>query len=225
MSGRYPQRVRIVSVNVGRPAVLEHDGRSVRSGIVKRPVEGRVMVRRLNLDGDGQADLTVHGGADKAVYLYPAEHYPHWEAHLGRELSPYGHFGENLTSEGVDEAAVEIGDVVRAGDALLEVSHPRVPCVKLAMRMRDPAFGKPFLASGRTGFYLRVLEEGEVGAGDALELVSPGANGFSVARIAGMLTEATPDDLEEAAALPALAAGWRDGFAERARTHRRRASA
>lgn len=222
MAGRYPQRVRIVSVNVGRPATLEFDGRSVRSAIVKRPVAGRVMVRRTNLDGDAQADLRVHGGADKAVYVYPAQHYAHWAGELGRELSPLGYFGENLTVEGVDEAEVRIGDVVRAGEALLEVSHPRVPCAKLAMRMRDHAFGKPFLASGRVGYYLRVLEEGEVGAGDALELVSPGEGGFSVRRIAWMLNDATVDDLDEAAALPALALGWRQRFAERAVAMRRR---
>jgi MOSC domain-containing protein YiiM len=222
MDGRYPHAVRIVSVNVGRPAALEFDGRSVVSAIVKRPVGGPVMVRATNLDGDAQANLEVHGGPDKAVYVYPLQHYAHWEAHLGRELSPFGYFGENLTVEGVDEADVRIGDVVRAGGALLEVSHPRVPCAKLAMRMRDHAFGKPFLASGRVGFYLRVLEEGEVGAGDAYELVSPGEGGFSVRRIAWMLTEATVEDLEEAAALPALAANWRAGFTERAGALRRR---
>jgi MOSC domain-containing protein YiiM len=222
MDGRYPQPVRIVSVNVGRPATLEFDGRSVRSAIVKRPVAGRVMVRRTNLDGDGQADRRVHGGPDKAVYLYSAEHYAHWEAALGRELSPFGYFGENLTVEGADEAETRIGDRLRAGEALLEVSHPRVPCAKLAMRMEDHAFGKPFLASGRVGFYLRVLEEGEVGAGDDLELVAPGEGGFSVRRIAWMLNAATPEELDEAAALPALALGWRQRFAERAIAMRRR---
>jgi MOSC domain-containing protein YiiM len=222
MTGRYPQPVRIVSVNVGLPAPLEFDGRSVTSGIVKEPVEGRVMVRRTNLDGDAQADLRVHGGADKAVYLYPAQHYAHWAGHLGRELSRCGYFGENLTVEGADEAEARIGDVVRAGRALLEVSQPRVPCFKLAMRVRDHAFGKPFLASGRVGYYLRVLEEGELAAGDAIELVSPGEGGFSVRRVAWMLVEATPDDLDAAAALPALSLGWRQSFAERAIAMRRR---
>jgi MOSC domain-containing protein YiiM len=222
MAGRYPQPVRIVSVNVGQPATLEFDGRSVTSAIVKAPVAGRVMVRRTNLDGDGQADLRVHGGADKAVYLYPAQHYAHWAGELGRDLSPFGYFGENLTVEGADEADARIGDVVRAGGALLEVSHPRVPCAKLAMRMRDHDFGEPFLASGRVGYYLRVLEEGEVEAGDQVELVSPGAGGVSVRRIAWMLNEATPEELDEAAALPALALGWRQRFAERAIAMRRR---
>ena len=222
MAGRYPQPVRIVSVNVGRPATLEFDGRSVTSAIVKAPVDGRVMVRRTNLDGDAQADLRVHGGADKAVYLYPAQHYAHWAGELGRELSPFGYFGENLTVEGADEAEARIGDVVRAGDALLEVSHPRVPCFKLAMRMRDHAFGKPFLASGRVGYYLRVLEEGGLASGDAIELISRGEGGFSVRRIAWMLSKATAEELDEAAALPALALGWRQGFAERAVAMRRR---
>ena len=223
MAGRYPQPVRIVSVNVGRAATLEFDGRSVTSGIVKAPVDGPVMVRRINLDGDAQADLRVHGGADKAVYLYPAQHYAHWAGHLGRELSPFGYFGENLTVEGADEAETRIGDVVRAGDALLEVSQPRVPCFKLAMRLRDHAIGKPFLASGRVGYYLRVLEEGALEAGDEIELVSPGEGGFSVRRIARMLNGATAEELDEAAALPALPLGWRQRFAERAIAMRRRA--
>jgi MOSC domain-containing protein YiiM len=217
--------VRIVSVNVGLPRPLEFDGRATTSAIVKEPVEGRVMVRRTNLDGDGQADPRVHGGPDKAVYAYPVQHYEHWRAHTGRELSPFGYFGENLTVEGVDEAEVMIGDVVRAGGALLEVSHPRVPCFKLAMRMRDHAFGKPFLASGRVGFYLRVLEEGELAAGDGLELVRRGEGGFSVRRIAWMRSAASVEELDEAAALPALALGWRQSFAERAIAMRRRPAA
>jgi MOSC domain-containing protein YiiM len=217
--------VRIVSVNVGLPRPLEFDGRATMSAIVKEPVDGRVMVRRTNLDGDGQADLRVHGGPDKAVYVYPVQHYEHWRAHTGRDLSPLGYFGENLTVEGADEAEVMIGDVVRAGGALLEVSHPRVPCAKLAMRMRDHAFGKPFLASGRVGYYLRVLEEGELGAGDAIELVRRGEGGFSVRRIAWMLNEASVDELDEAATLSALALGWRQSFAERAIAMRRRPAA
>jgi MOSC domain-containing protein YiiM len=216
--------VRIVSVNVGRPRALEFDGRTATSAIVKEPVDGRVMVRRLNLHGDGQADLRVHGGPDKAVYAYPVQHYAHWRAAVGRELSPYGYFGENLTVEGTDEAEVQIGDVLRAGEAVLEVSHPRVPCFKLAMRMRDHAFGKPFLASGRVGFYLRVREEGELAAGDPIELVSRGEGGFSVRRIAWMLNEAHPDELDAAAALPALALGWRESFANRAIAMRRRSA-
>lgn len=218
--------MRILSVNVGRPRELEYAGRSVTSAIVKEPVAGRVMVRRTNLDGDGQADLRVHGGPDKAVYIYPAQHYAHWARELGRDdLSPPGYFGENLTVEGVDEADVQIGDVLRAGEALLEVSHPRVPCFKLAMRMRDHAFGKPFLASGRVGFYLRVLEEGELQAGDSIEAVRAGEGGFSVRRIAWMLHRATADELDRAAALPALALKWREDFAHRAIALRRRASA
>jgi MOSC domain-containing protein YiiM len=215
--------VRILSVNVGRPRTLEFDGRSVSSAIVKEPVAGRVIARRTNLDGDGQADLRVHGGPDKAVYAYPAQHYAHWEGELGRRLSPLGHFGENLTVEGMDEAEVGIGDVYRAGAALLEVSQPRVPCFKLAMRMHDHAFAKPFLASGRVGFYLRVLEEGALAAGDPIELVRAGEGGVSVRRIAWMLNRATADELEEAAALPALSLGWRESFANRAIAARRRA--
>ncbi len=218
--------MRIVSVNAGLPSELSFDGRTVLSGIVKEPVAGRVAVRRTNLDGDRQADLRVHGGPDKAVYAYPAQHYDHWESALGRDdLAPLGYFGENLTVEGTDEAEVHIGDVVRAGDALLEVSQPRVPCFKLAMRMGDHAFGKPFLASGRVGFYLRVLEEGELEAGDDISLVRTGEGEVSVRRIAWMLNQATADDLDAAAALPALALGWRESFAHRAIAQRRRARA
>ena len=213
---------RVVSVNEGTPRVTEWHGRLVESGIWKEPVDGRVAVRGVNVDGDGQADLRVHGGPDKAVYAYPVQHYCHWAGELGRDLSPFGYFGENLTVEGLDEAGVLIGDVLRAGGALLEVSHPRVPCGKLAMRMQDHAFGKPFLASGRVGFYMRVLEEGELGAGDAIELVRRGEGGFSVRRIAWMRNEATAGDLEAAAALPALAAGWREGFTDRMAAMRRR---
>ena len=159
------------SVNVGKPRTVVWQGRQVRSAIWKEPVDGPLRLEGVNFVGDDQADRRVHGGPDKAVYLYPAQHYAHWAGHLGRDLSPFGYFGENLTVAGADEADARIGDVVRAGRALLEVSQPRVPCFKLAMRMGDHAFGKPFLASGRVGYYLRVLEEGEVGAGDEVVVI------------------------------------------------------
>lgn len=215
-------RVRIRSVNVGMPAPLSYGGRTVRSGIVKAPVEGRVRVRRDGLAGDGQADLRVHGGPDKAVYAYPVEHYAHWAAELGRaDLGP-GRFGENLTVEGLLEEDLAIGDVLRAGDALLEISQPRMPCFKLEMRLGRPGFTGPFLRSGRVGFYLRVLREGEVGAGDAMVRERPAAGSMSVRDVALLLLDsAAPEDLERGAALAALPRGWRDRFARRA-AHARR---
>lgn len=162
--------MRVVSVNVSLPKTVVAGRHEVRTGIFKEPVGGRVAVRRLNLAGDAQADLTVHGGANKAVYGYPAEHYPHWAADTGRDL-PSGQFGENLTTDGLHEDEVRIGDVFRIGSAVLAVTQPRMPCYKLAVRMNDPGFPKRFMRSGLTGFYLRVVGEGEVGAGDAVELL------------------------------------------------------
>jgi MOSC domain-containing protein YiiM len=148
----------------------------------KEPVLFRVRVRRLNLEGDAQADLRVHGGPDKAVYAYDLGGYEHWRRELGLEL-PFGQFGENLTVEGMPETEVRIGDVYGIGTAVLQVSQPRSPCYKLAMKMERPRFLKPFLASGRTGFYLRVLEEGEIGAGDEIELIEAGPSGATVEKV------------------------------------------
>lgn len=214
----------IHSVNVGLPRPLDVGRRTVLSGIVKAPVAGRVAVSPTNLDGDAQADLTVHGGVDKAVYAYPLEHYAHWRTALGRTDMEPGHFGENLTTEGLLEDEVRVGDVLRAGSALLEVSQPRVPCFKLAARMGDPGFARPFLRSGRVGFYLRVLEPGELGAGDAVTRERRGEGDLTVRAAAALLSDgAEADALERAAAVPALAAGWRDSFAERAARLRSRA--
>lgn len=163
--------MRILSVNVGRPRELLYRGRTVRTGIFKSPVEGRLAINRLNLVGDEQADLSVHGGTDKAVYAYTSENYAYWEQELTRAL-PFGQFGENLTVEGMPETDVSIGDVFQMGSAVLQVSQPRTPCFKLGLKMGSPRFLKAFLESGRTGFYLRVLEEGEVGAGDDIEALS-----------------------------------------------------
>ncbi len=173
---------RLVSVNVGRPRSVEYRGRSVRTGIFKEPVLFRVRVATLNLDGDQQADLSVHGGPDKAVYVYDLSGYEHWRRELAREL-PYGQFGENLTVEGMPETEVRIGDVYRVGTALLQVTQPRSPCFKLALKMEMPTFPRAFLASGRSGFYFRVLEEGEVGAGDAIDLVSREPEAVTVERM------------------------------------------
>ena len=163
--------MRLVSVNVSLPRLAEFRGQAVSTSIFKEPVAGRVRVRRLSLEGDWQADLRSHGGLNKAVYAYPREHYARWSQELGRDDLRPGQFGENLTVEGLTEDAARLGDVFRVGGALLQVTQPRYPCFKLAIKMGDPRFPRRFLASGRTGFCLRVLEEGEVGAGDAVELV------------------------------------------------------
>lgn len=202
---------RLLSVNVSLPKPVEDEGGIVWTGIFKEPVEGRVALRRLNLDGDGQADLAVHGGPDKAVYAYPAEHYDHWRVELGREL-PFGQFGENFTVTGMLEADTSIGDVYRVGTAVVQVTQPRTPCFKLGIRMGDRRFLKPFLASGRTGFYLRVLEEGEVGAGDPIELVRTDPARLTVAEIL-RISYRDPDDLEgakRAASVESLPEAWRE---------------
>jgi MOSC domain-containing protein YiiM len=213
----------IRSVNVGRPRPLAVGDRSVLSGIVKEPVSARVAVGPTNLDGDGQADLTVHGGIDKAVYAYPVEHYAHWRSALGRADLVPGFFGENLTTEGLLEDDVLVGDVLRVGSALLEVSQPRVPCFKLLARMGDPGFAKPFLTSGRVGFYLRVLEQGELGAGDAITRERRGEGGLSIRSATALRSDgAGADELARAAATPALADVWRESFAARAERLRSR---
>ena len=166
----------VVSVNVGLPRVVEWHGRRVETAIWKEPVARRVAVRGVNLDGDGQADLRVHGGPDKAVYSYATEDYAWWSDALGRTLAP-GTFGENLTFAGVDLSAIEIGSRWRVGTARLEVSQPRFPCFKLGIRMGDAAFVKEFERAERFGAYFRIVEDGDVGAGDVIELDTPAARG------------------------------------------------
>jgi MOSC domain-containing protein YiiM len=164
----------LLSLNIGPPREVTQDGVTVRTGIFKEPVQGRRLLRRTNIDGDGQADLENHGGESKAACAYSQAHYAHWEHELQRGPFPFGQFGENFTLRGLTEDAVHLGDVFRVGGATVEVSQPRLPCSKLGLRMQDNRFPKRFLRSLRTGFYLRVLEEGEVGAGDVLERLETG---------------------------------------------------
>ena len=166
--------MRVMSVNVGMPREVDRRGMKILTGIFKEPVASRLAVRRLNIEGDGQADLTVHGGPDKAVYAYPSEHYGPWREQLGRELAP-GMFGENLTTEGLLEDAVHIGDEFRVGTARLVVTQPRLPCFKLGIRFGDPGIVKSFVRAGKPGIYFSVLEEGEVAAGDPIERTRGGA--------------------------------------------------
>lgn len=165
---------RVLSVSVARARSVPWKGQVVRTGIFKTPTEGRVRVGRLGLEGDEQADLEVHGGPSKAVYAYPSEHYPFWQRELPGTPLPWGSFGENLTVVGLSEARVRVGDRFRIGTALLAATKPRFPCYKLGIKFAREDILPRFLASGRTGFYFRVLEEGELGAGDVIELLGGG---------------------------------------------------
>lgn len=206
--------MKLISVNVGLPRRIPANGREVTTGIFKEPVAGRVRVRTLNLEGDGQADLSAHGGPHKAVYAYPAEHYDYWRGELpGMEL-PWGMFGENLTTEGLREDSVNIGDRFRIGSAEFMVRQPRLPCYKLAAKFGRPDMVKRFLASRRTGFYLAVAQEGEVGAGDPIALVHRDPNHVTVADITRLYAFDKHDRelLGRVAELAALPQSWRDYF-------------
>jgi MOSC domain-containing protein YiiM len=159
--------VRILSVNVGRPRLIQTGQRTISTAIWKSPVEGRVRVRGVNLDGDDQADRSLHGGPDKAVYAYGIEDTRAWEAEIGRALGP-GAFGENLTTEGIDVSGALLGERWRVGTTLLEVVQPRLPCFKLGLRMNDPLFVRRFAQASRPGAYLRIVQEGDLGAGDTI---------------------------------------------------------
>ena len=189
------------------------------TGIYKDPVEGRVRVRRTNLDGDRQADLSVHGGPDKAVYVYPSEHYPFWRRELELEDLPWGSFGENLTTEGWWEDEVHVGDRFRIGTAEFAVTQPRMPCFKLAVKFDRDDIVETFLEAGRPGFYLAVLQEGSIAAGDAMERIHEDENGVTVVDIVRLYTdrqgESDPDLLRRAVAVEALAEGWREHFRKR----------
>ena len=163
--------MKIVSINVGRPRNVEWRGKIVSTSIFKEPVAGPVRLQRLNLAGDEQADLSVHGGANKAVYVYPSEHYAYWRKELPGVELPWGAFGENLTTEGLSESTLQIGDRLIIGSAELRVTQPRMPCFKLAIRFGRPDMVKRFQQSGRSGFYLSVLREGVLTAGDSIRVV------------------------------------------------------
>ena len=225
--------MKIKSLNVGVPRDVLWKGETVRTGIFKKPVEGPVRVRRLNLDGDRQADLTVHGGPDKAVYAYPAEHYEYWRRELPEVNFPWGKFGENLTIEGWKDAipndqrpaqneliedAVHIGDRFQVGSAVLMVTQPRLPCYKLALKFERDDMIKRFLVSGRSGFYFSVVEPGEVHAGAKVEIIGRDPNQVTVADIQRLYLSkhADPELLQRAIGVSALPQSWRDWLQERA---------
>ncbi len=197
---------RVVSVNVGRPASLETPRGPVQSAIVKRPVRGRVLFEGVNAAGDDQADREVHGGPDRSVYAYAAEDYAWWERELGRPLEP-GTFGENLTTSGLDVNEALVGERWAIGEAELEVSVPRVPCFKLAARMRDPRFVKTFAGARRPGPYLRIARAGAIAEGDAITVTSRPAHGIRIIDVFTIYLFER-DRLHELLAAPELGAAW-----------------
>lgn len=209
--------MRLVSVNIGHPREVIYKGKTVTTGIFKEPVEGRIRLRTLNLDGDRQADLSVHGGLSKAAYAYPIEHYAYWRAEFPGMNLPWGMFGENFTTEGLREDSVNIGDRFRIGSAEVMVTEPRLPCYKLAAKFGRDDIIKRFLHSGRTGFYFAVMQEGEVGTGDGIELVSRDEHSVTVADITRLYVREKDDvgTLRRAVQVTALPESWRVYFGKR----------
>ena len=209
--------MKLISVNVGLPREVPWNGHTAATAIFKAPVDHPVQLRRLNLDGDRQADLKVHGGPEKAVYAYPSEHYEFWWQELPGTEMPWGAFGENFTTEGLLENTTNIGDAFRVGGAIVTVTQPRMPCYKLGIRFGRDDIIKRFLASRRTGFYCSVAGEGEVRAGDLVEPLGRAENRVSVADIVQLYVAKNADSglLERAIRLEALPANWRDYFSRR----------
>ncbi len=211
----------IRSVNVSLPKQVQHKNKTVSTGIFKQPVTGRIKINPLNLDGDKQVDLVNHGGEHKAVYGFAAEHYLFWRQKLGLATLPFGKFGENLTVEGLDEAELCIGDRLKVGQSLLEISQPRVPCFKLGMAFERDDMPRLFVEHAATGIYFRVIETGLVAAGDAVTLAEPHPAKLSVQRLFRAyfdkslpLNEKTPV-LEQALKIDALSHEWREKLEKR----------
>jgi MOSC domain-containing protein YiiM len=212
--------MKVISVNVGLPRQVNWHGQVVTTGIYKEPVSGRIALRKLNLDGDRQADLSVHGGENKAVYCYPVEHYEYWKRELpGRDL-PTGIFGENFTVDGLLEESVHVGDRFSIGSAEVIVRQPRLPCYKLGIRFESDDMVKRFFLSGLTGFYLAVTQEGEVGAGDQILPIGRDPNGFPVSEILRLYALKRYDGTDVARVQRALRAealpeSWKEYFRQR----------
>jgi len=209
--------VKVISLNVGKPRLTVYKGATISTGIFKKPVAGRIALRTLNLDGDRQADLSVHGGPYKAIYAYPSEHYEYWRRELPEMDLPWSMFGENFTTEGVGEDALHVGDLFRVGSATLMVRQPRMPCYKLAAKFQRDDMVERFLLSGRSGFYFSVEQEGEVGVGDSLELISRNDGGITIAEMNRLFVREkyNRDLLQKAIATEALPEAWREYFLPR----------
>ncbi len=205
---------RLLSVNVGLPRDVAWRGKTVHTAVWKTPVQGRRVARRLNIDGDGQGDLSGHGGEHRAVFVYQIDSYAYWQAQLGRSDFTYGQFGENFTVDGLPDGEVCIGDRYRIGSAVFEVTQPRVTCYRVGIRMNEPRMAALLVSHGRPGFYFRVIEEGKVEAGDEIVQVAAGPERMTVAEVNALLY--TPghskSQLERAVRIPALSAGWRSSF-------------
>jgi MOSC domain-containing protein YiiM len=212
--------MKLVSVNVGLPREVTWRGRTISTGIYKQAVGGRVVLRKLNLDGDRQADLTVHGGEHKAVYCYPVAHYDYWRGELPEHALPMGAFGENFTTDGLLEDSVHVGDQFSVGSAEAVVTQPRLPCYKLGVRFGSDDMVKRFFASRRTGFYLAVTREGEVGAGDEIKMIARDPHAVPVAEITRLYAErryaeSDVSSVERVLRVAALPESWKQYFRER----------
>jgi len=208
---------KVVSLNVARPRLVVYKGASVNTGIFKKPVSGRIVLRSLNLDGDRQADLSVHGGPYKAIYAYPSEHYDYWRRDLPEMDLPWGMFGENFTTEGLAEDDLYVGDRFKIGSCTVMVRQPRMPCYKLEVKFQRDDIIERFLRSGRSGFYFSVEEEGEVENGDSLDLVSRNADGITIAEVNRLFVREkyNRDLLQKAIATADLPETWREYFLPR----------
>lgn len=209
--------MKLISVNVGLPREITVNNKTVWTSIWKYPVQGRVHVSTLNLGGDQQSDLSVHGGVDKAVYLYPSEHYSWWRTQLPDADLPWGAFGENFSSEGILEDQVKVGDRLRVGSAEFMVTQPRLPCYKLEIRFNRRDMVKRFLQSKRSGFYLSVIREGEVENGDPIEFIEKQESGVTIPEIVNLYTVDSQNQelLRRATEVPALPQSWKDYFRKR----------
>ena len=209
--------MRIISLNVSLPRIVEYNGEPVATGIFKEPAQKPLMLRTLNLDGDRQADLSVHGGVSKAVYAYPSEHYDFWRKELPEMSLPFGMFGENFTIEGLFEEGVNVGDRFRIGEAELIATQPRLPCYKLGIKFGRSDIIKRFLRSRRTGFYFAVAKEGTVATGDEIELLSRDPNNITIADIVRLFAFEKNDleTMRRAMKVEALPESWREYFRER----------
>jgi MOSC domain-containing protein YiiM len=207
---------KILSVNISLPKEIDFEGQKVTTGIFKKPVERRLMLKTLNLDGDRQADLTVHGGPDKAVYAYPIEHYEYWRKVFPTIEMPNGMFGENFTIEGLMEKEVSIGDVFQIGSSRVIATQPRMPCYKLGVKFGRMDVLKKFLASGRSGIYFKVSKEGEVGAGDTIEQIGKDPNRITISDIIRLYASEKEDieSMRRAVKVEALPEGWKHHFLE-----------
>jgi MOSC domain-containing protein YiiM len=209
--------VKLISLNVARPRLTLYKGTTINTGIFKQPVSGPVFLRTLNLDGDRQADLSVHGGPNKAVYGYPSEHYSFWRQELPGMDLPWGMFGENFTTEGLAEHDLHVGDRLQIGSAIVMVRQPRTPCYKLAAKFQRDDMLDHFLESGRSGFYFSVEQEGTVAAGDSFEFLSREQNAITIEEMNRLFVTDKHNHvlLEKAIASPALPESWRDYLAKR----------